>query len=104
MDIHEAIQLSPLIEESHVSLAKIDKAHIQKLERVNMSDILDSVIDSIPVSFFHYRLLIMCGLAFMADAMEVSLLTILGTCAGMSILAIIFHGIMFSIFHFISPT
>jgi MFS family permease len=47
-----------------------------------MSENLDSVIDSIPVSFFHYRLLLMCGLAFMADAMEVSLLTILGTCAG----------------------
>ena len=47
-----------------------------------MSDVLDSVIDSIPVGFFHYRLLLMCGLAFMADAMEVSLLTILGTCAG----------------------
>ena len=47
-----------------------------------MSEALDAVIDSIPVSFFHYRLLLMCGLAFMADAMEVSLLTILGTCAG----------------------
>lgn len=54
-----------------------------------MSEGLDAVIDSIPVSFFHYRLLLMCGLAFMADAMEVSLLTILGTCAGtMSILFI----------------
>lgn len=43
---------------------------------------LDEVLESLPVSFFHYRLLIICGLAFMADAMEVSLLSYLSTCAG----------------------
>lgn len=43
---------------------------------------LDSILESFPVSFFHYRLLIMCGLAFCADAMEVSLLAFLSFCAG----------------------
>lgn len=43
---------------------------------------LEEAMESIPVSFFHYRLLLMCGLAFMADAMEVSLLSFLATCAG----------------------
>eukprot|EP01035_Chromulina_nebulosa_P016815 gene16815-22299_t len=39
-------------------------------------------MDMIPVSWFHYRLLAMCGIAFMADAMEVSILSYLSTCAG----------------------
>lgn len=43
---------------------------------------VDSVLETIPVSYFHYRLLVICGLAFMADAMEVSLLSYLSTCAG----------------------
>jgi hypothetical protein len=58
---------------------------------------LDKVLDDIPVGWFHYRsghnsfflldktpsfrLLIICGLAFMADAMEVSLLAFISTCA-----------------------
>jgi putative MFS transporter len=47
-----------------------------------MSEALDNVVDSLPIGFFHYRLLVMCGLAFMADAMEVSLLSFLSTCVG----------------------
>lgn len=43
---------------------------------------LGEVLDMIPVSWFHYRLLIMCGLAFMADSMEVSLLSFISECAG----------------------
>jgi hypothetical protein len=34
------------------------------------------------VGYFHYRLLLMCGMCFMADAMEVSLLAFMATCAG----------------------
>eukprot|EP00607_Mallomonas_marina_P003071 CAMPEP_0182437268 /NCGR_PEP_ID=MMETSP1167-20130531/84927_1 /TAXON_ID=2988 /ORGANISM="Mallomonas Sp, Strain CCMP3275" /LENGTH=603 /DNA_ID=CAMNT_0024630117 /DNA_START=187 /DNA_END=1997 /DNA_ORIENTATION=+ len=43
---------------------------------------LNSVLDSLPVGFFHYRLLFMGGIGFMADAMEVSLLSYLSICAG----------------------
>jgi MFS transporter, putative metabolite:H+ symporter len=43
---------------------------------------LDEVLDGIPVAFFHMRLLALCGLAFMADSMEVSLLSFISICAG----------------------
>ena len=43
---------------------------------------LDVLLERLPVSYFHYRLLLMCGLAFMADAMEVSLLSFISACAG----------------------
>ena len=43
---------------------------------------IDEVIESIPVSWFHYKILLLCGVAFMTDAMEVSLLSYLSTCAG----------------------
>lgn len=43
---------------------------------------LDSCLDDLKVSWFQYRLLILCGLMFMADAMEVSLLSFLSICAG----------------------
>jgi hypothetical protein len=41
---------------------------------------LDAVIESIPVGWFHYRLLFICGLAFMADGLEVSLLSFISAC------------------------
>mmetsp|Transcript_24551 Transcript_24551/g.36146 ORF Transcript_24551/g.36146 Transcript_24551/m.36146 type:complete len:495 (-) Transcript_24551:206-1690(-) len=43
---------------------------------------LDQVLEGLPVGWFHYRLLFICGLAFMADGMEVSLLSFVSTCAG----------------------
>mmetsp|Transcript_26799 Transcript_26799/g.45206 ORF Transcript_26799/g.45206 Transcript_26799/m.45206 type:complete len:537 (-) Transcript_26799:373-1983(-) len=43
---------------------------------------LDELLDEIPIGRFHYRLLVICGMAFMADAMEVSLLSFVSTCAG----------------------
>lgn len=43
---------------------------------------LNEVIDMIPVGLFHYRLLFICGLAFMADGLEVSLLSFMSACAG----------------------
>lgn len=36
------------------------------IESTAMSE-LDRLIDLIPIGLFHYRLLLMCGLAFMAD-------------------------------------
>ena len=43
---------------------------------------IDKALESLPFSFFHYRLIVMCGFAFMADALEVSLLSFLSTCVG----------------------
>jgi MFS transporter, putative metabolite:H+ symporter len=43
---------------------------------------LEAALDLNPVGWFHYRLLLMCGFAFMADALEVNLLTFIATCAG----------------------
>ena len=43
---------------------------------------LDTIIDGMPTSWFHYRLLALCGLSFCADAMEVTLLAFMSTCAG----------------------
>lgn len=43
---------------------------------------LDDALELSPIGYFQYRLLFICGLAFMADAMEVNLLLFLATCAG----------------------
>jgi hypothetical protein len=43
---------------------------------------LDEALNMIPVGKFHYSLVLMTGLAFMADAMEVSLLSFIAMCAG----------------------
>ncbi|CAM9160943.1 unnamed protein product, partial [Ectocarpus fasciculatus] len=36
---------------------------------------IDDAIESSPIGLFHYRLLFICGLAYMADAIEISLLS-----------------------------
>ena len=43
---------------------------------------LDEALESIPLGLFQYRLLFLCGFAFMTDSLEVNLLTFLATCAG----------------------
>ena len=43
---------------------------------------VDDVLSQIPMGTFQYRLLIMTGMAFMADAMEVSLLSFMSECVG----------------------
>jgi len=43
---------------------------------------LDEVLEMLKLGFFHYRLLLLCGFGFMADALEVNLLSFLSTCAG----------------------
>ena len=45
---------------------------------------LEDILDEIGMGFFQYRLLAICGLAFMADSMEISLLGYLSQCAGQS--------------------
>lgn len=36
---------------------------------------IDEVLENIPIGRFHYWLLFVCGLAFAADSMEVSILS-----------------------------
>ncbi|KAJ1422890.1 major facilitator superfamily domain-containing protein [Ochromonadaceae sp. CCMP2298] len=43
---------------------------------------LEEALERLPQGLFQWRLLLMCGMAFMADALEVNLLTFLATCAG----------------------
>jgi hypothetical protein len=53
------------------SLELEDRQHRQDENRSTPSEekTLEQVLDSIPVGWFHYRLLFICGLAFMADGM-----------------------------------
>lgn len=65
---------------------------------------LDEALEKNSVGLFQYRLLLMCGFAFMADGLEVNLLTFLSTCAGdewnlsdeqkASITGVVFAGIL----------
>lgn len=65
---------------------------------------LDEAIEKIPVGKFQYGLLLLCGLAFCSDALEVVLLSFVATCAGddwdlsntqtASIASVVFVGIM----------
>jgi MFS family permease len=69
---------------------------------------LDEVLEMIKLGVFHYRLLLLCGFAFMADALEVNLLSFLSTCAGAewhlsdaqkaSISSVVFAGIIIGSF------
>jgi hypothetical protein len=43
---------------------------------------LDEALERNTVGLYQYRLLILCGFAFMADALEVNLLSFLSVCAG----------------------
>ena len=70
-----------------------------------MDSDIDVLMEQIPLGMFHYKLLLMCGLLFMCDSMEVSLLTFMNTCAGnewgltdvqrASISAVVFSGELF---------
>jgi hypothetical protein len=41
-------------------------------ERVSEAVTLEALLELVPIGRFHFRLLVICGMAFMADAMEVS--------------------------------
>lgn len=67
------------------------KINEEEQVEVNMNNItvkkirsLEEILGEIGLGFFQYRLLLMCGLAFMADSMEISLLGYLSTCAGIT--------------------
>lgn len=66
---------------------------------------LDDAIElNSKIGIFHYRILVLCGLAFMSDSLEVNLLAFLSTCAGIewslsyaqkaSITGVVFCGII----------
>lgn len=66
---------------------------------------LEHAMELNPVGYFHYRLLLMCGLAFMSDALEVTMLSFLTTCVAVewnlsgeersTLTAMVFLGIVF---------
>lgn len=43
---------------------------------------LDEALELNSIGFYHYRLLVLCGFAWMADAFELNLLSYLSSCAG----------------------
>lgn len=43
---------------------------------------LEGALDMNPVGYFQYRLLLMCGLTFMTDGFEITLMSFLTTCVG----------------------
>lgn len=43
---------------------------------------LDAILESIPISLYHWKLLLLCGSAFMVDSLEVNLLSYISSCAG----------------------
>lgn len=65
---------------------------------------LDDALEMNPLGRFHYGMLLLCGLAFASDALEVNLLSYLSTCAGSefdltptqeaSVSSVVFAGIM----------
>ena len=57
---------------------------ISKKDDVDFSDAVtvDEALESLPVGNFHYMLLLLCGVAFMADSMEIALLSFISICAG----------------------
>jgi MFS family permease len=70
----------------------------------NMILTLDEALEYNEPGFYQYRLLLLCGFAFMADALEVNLLSFISVCAGKewnlsnseeaSITAVVFVGIV----------
>lgn len=76
------------------------------MEKQNLS--LDEAIAMIPIGKFQYRLLLLCGLAFMTDSLEISLLSFIATCSGdqwnlsnaeiASIASVVFVGILIGSF------
>jgi putative MFS transporter len=65
---------------------------------------VDTALEKNPVGYFHYLLILLCGINFMSDALEVNLLSFLSTCAGeewnlsdtaqASITSVVFAGII----------
>lgn len=52
----------------------------EAIDKVSIT--LDEALENNKVGFFQYRLLLLCGFAFMCDALQFSLLSFISTCAG----------------------
>lgn len=73
-----------------------------RANRLNVD--VDSALEKNSVGMFHYAMLLLCGVNFMSDALEVNLLSFLATCAGSewnlsdtqqaSITSVVFGGII----------
>eukprot|EP00605_Chrysophyceae_sp_TOSAG23-4_P001840 GSChrysophyteH1.ASY1.ANO1.2032.1 assembled CDS len=59
-----------------------DTTDIGVSEHSVSAETLDHVIEGLRIGKFHFQLLTLCGLSFMSDAMEVTLLAFLSICAG----------------------
>ena len=68
-------------ENTHTIIDNNNDENIDKDSNSNYYEINDA-LTMIPLGRFHYLLVLMCGLAFMADAMEVGLLSFVSECAG----------------------
>lgn len=49
---------------------------------IDLEYTVDEALANISIGYFHYSLLVMCGIGFMMDAWEMTLLTFLAPCAG----------------------
>ena len=64
--------------------ASLDTPLISKRDEIDLNGAVtvDEALESLPIGNFHYMLLLLCGVAFMADSMEISLLSFISICAG----------------------
>lgn len=64
--------------------ASLDTPLISKKTGIDFSEAVtvDEALESLPIGTFHYILLGLCGVAFMADSMEICLLSFISICAG----------------------
>lgn len=99
---------SIVLPSSNFRIDTITIFHIQKKSmtlRTNTLNVtVDNALERNPVGVFHYALVILCGINFMSDALEVNLLSFLATCAGSewnlsdtqqaSITSVVFGGII----------
>jgi MFS family permease len=61
-------------------------SHHQQIEEIDSNNqsilSIDEALELNEIGFYHYRLLVLCGFAWMADALELNLLSYLASCAG----------------------
>lgn len=90
--------------------SKEAQGHEHEQSAVEEEMTLDDALELIPLGPFHYRMLFLCGLAFMSDALEVNLLSYLSACASAdfnlstteeaSVSSVVFAGIMVGAYFF----
>lgn len=68
---YSKIMIDPVKEEEELNLA-VAVTTTSRDDDEGVEVTLDELLADIPIGRFHYRLLVICGMAFMADAMEVN--------------------------------